>query len=232
MKEKGFNNLCIIPARGNSKRIPRKNIRNFNGKPIIAYAIETAKLSGLFDVIMVSTDDSEIAEIALKLGASVPFLRSEKNSSDYATTADVIVEVLNQYELLDISFSNTCVIYPCTPLLKIEYLKNGYSMLTQQNFDTVFSVVKYNPPIQRALIITDGKARMINPEYELTRTQDLETTYYDGGQFYWFNTVSILRNKKMYNDNMGCVKINESEIQDIDNEEDWIIAEEKYSKLN
>ncbi len=231
MKEVFFNNLCIIPARGQSKRIPRKNIRNFNGKPIIAYAIETAISSGLFDSIIVSTDDDEIMEVALKFGASIPFKRSEKNSSDFSTTADVIVEVLDEFSSKGIFFMNTCVIYPCTPLLRNEHLKNGYNELIEESFDTVFTVVKYNPPIQRALIIEDKYVKMVNPEYELKRTQDLAPTYFDGGQFYWFKTSTILANKKMYNDNMGCIILNESEIQDIDIEEDWIVAEEKYAKL-
>lgn len=231
MNQKSHSNLCIIPARGQSKRIPRKNIRDFNGKPIIAYAIECAISSGLFDTVMVSTDDDEIALVARKYGAIVPFMRSEKNSSDFATTADVIVEVLNQYSNLGFSFLHTCVIYPCTPLLKVEALNKGYLKLIQENFHTVFSAVKYNPPIQRAIVIDNGKSKMLNPEFELTRTQDLNPTYFDGGQFYWFTTQSILSNQKMYNDNMGCVIISESEIQDIDNEEDWVLAEEKYSKL-
>src|SRR5690554_3055390 len=134
-------NLCIIPARGGSKRIPRKNIKDFLGKPIIAYSIETALQSGLFEEVMVSTDDEEIAEVAKKYGAKVPFLRSEENSDDYATTADVLLEVLGEYKTFGITFEYACCIYATAPLIRIERLKEGIKKLQINNFTSVFPVV-------------------------------------------------------------------------------------------
>jgi N-acylneuraminate cytidylyltransferase len=224
-------NLCIIPARGGSKRIPRKNIKDFLGKPIIAYSIEAAMNSGLFDEVMVSTDDEEIAEIAVKYGAKVPFLRSKEKSNDFATTYEVIEEVLFKYNQLGKIFKNACCIYACAPFISIEKLTEANQKL--KVFDTVFPVVQYGFPIQRALKknINDS-ILFIEPEFELARSQDLNASFHDAGQFYWFATNSLLANKSIISKNTGCVVLSEMEVQDIDNQIDWKLAELKYKLLN
>jgi pseudaminic acid cytidylyltransferase len=222
-----MSNLAIIPARGGSKRIPRKNIRDFLGKPIIAYSIEVALESGLFDEVMVSTDDVEIAEVAQKYGANVPFMRSDKNSDDYASTVAVLIEVLLEYERQNAHFENGCCIYPTAPLLKKDVLTDGYHQLIDDDFDTVFPAVEFGYPIFRSLKIEEGKAKMNWPEYLDRRSQDLPKAYHDAGQFYWFQ-VNILKNKKkLFTDNSGIIILSEYMVQDIDTEQDWRLAELK-----
>ncbi len=222
-------NLAIIPARGGSKRIPRKNIKEFHGIPIIAYSIRAALDSGLFDEVMVSTDDLEIANISKFYGAKVPFMRSLKNSSDYATTFDVLEEVIDKYGTENhVNFKFVCCLYPCAPFIKKEYLIRAFEMLNQNNFDTVFPIVKYGNNIRRALRVEDNKVKMIYPEYQTFRTQDLEISYYDPGQFYWAQTSRLIRNKQLYTSNSGFIIIDEINAQDIDNEIDWKLAEIKY----
>ncbi|MBW2962888.1 pseudaminic acid cytidylyltransferase [Mesonia aestuariivivens] len=226
-----ISNLCIIPARGGSKRIPRKNIKDFLGKPIIAYSIETAIKSGLFDEVMVSTDDEEIAEIAKKYGARVPFLRSKEKANDVATTFDVIEEVLLNYKKERISFDNACCIYPCAPFVTSSRLTESFKMLS--NYDTVFPVVKYGFPIQRALKMENQqKILFIQPEYSLARSQDLSDSYHDAGQFYWFKPEILLQSKTLMTDNTGGIELSELEVQDIDNRVDWKLAELKYKLQN
>jgi len=224
-------NAAIIIARGGSKRIPRKNIKLFRGKPIIAYSIETALNSGLFDYVMVSTDDDEIAVISKRAGAEVPFTRSEKNSDDLSTTADVISEVLNDLIKNGKQFENACCIYPTAPFITKEILNNAYELLVKNKFDTVFPVCSFSYPIQRALQIKDSKISMILPENINKRSQDLQTTYHDAGQFYWLNTSSFLKEKKMFTQNSGSIILNELQVQDIDNDTDWKIAELKHTLL-
>ena len=225
-------NLAIIPARGGSKRIPRKNIKDFLGKPIIAYSIKIAIESKLFDEIMVSTDDPEIAEIAKKYGAKVPFMRSAQNSSDYSTTIEVITEVIEYYNKCNQSFENICCIYPCAPLCKSEYLSEAYKKFKNKNFETVFPVIQYSTAIQRALEITyNERISIINPEYEKIRSQDLAPSYFDAGQFYWLQNSKVLVTKKIYTNNSGYIIIDELNAQDIDNEVDWQIAEFKYKLI-
>ncbi|MBL7911103.1 MAG: pseudaminic acid cytidylyltransferase [Bacteroidia bacterium] len=224
-------NAAIIIARGGSKRIPRKNIKLFRGKPIIAYSIETALNSGLFDYVMVSTDDDEIAVIAKKAGAEVPFKRSEKNSDDLSTTADVISEVLTELKAGGKQFENACCIYPTAPFITKEILNDAYELLVKNKFDSVFPVCSFSYPIQRALQIKDAKVSMILPENINKRSQDLQTTYHDAGQFYWLNTSSFLKEKKMFTQNSGSVILNELQVQDIDNDTDWKIAELKHTLL-
>jgi N-acylneuraminate cytidylyltransferase len=178
-----MSNLAIIPARGGSKRIPRKNIKLFLGKPIIAYSIEAALKSNLFDEVMVSTDDKEIAEIAKVYGAKVPFFRSKENSDDYSTTTDVLLEVLNNYKQEGMGFSNACCIYPTAPFVSKEKLELAYSKLLKENFDCVFPVVRYGFPIQRAMFFDEENIKMIQPEHMLSRSQDLKTSFHDVGQF-------------------------------------------------
>jgi N-acylneuraminate cytidylyltransferase len=222
-------NICIIPARGGSKRIPRKNIKPFLGKPIIVYSIEAALQSGLFEEVMVSTDDDEIAKIAKQYGANVPFLRSEKNADDFATTFDVIEEVVLQYkEVLNTQFDNVCCLYSCAPFVTGETLKLAYQELENKQFDTVFPVIAFSFPIQRALSKKEGKITMIDEKNLTVRSQDLEETYHDAGQFYWCNTDKLLSTKKLLTDNTGGIQISELEAQDIDTETDWKLAELKY----
>lgn len=226
-------NLCIIPARGGSKRIPRKNIKDFLGKPIIAYSIEAAIASGLFDKVMVSTDDNEIAEIAIKYGATVPFFRSEKTANDYATTFDVIEEVLLQYQELNVFFDYACCLYACAPLVTKGKLIEGFQILKSNPFDSVFPVMSFGFPIQRALSRGgDNKVTFFYPEFSLSRSQDLEQSYHDAGQFYWMNVNACMAQQKILTDNTGSIEISELEGQDIDNEVDWRLAELKYKLLN
>lgn len=223
--------IAVIPARGGSKRIPRKNIRDFFGKPIIAYSIQAAIDSGLFDEIMVSTDDHEIAQIAQKYGAKVPFFRSDKNSNDYSGTYDVIEEVLIEYKKRSIIPQYICCIYPCAPFIKSEQLKNSFEKLNTGNFETVFPVVRYSTPIQRALCIENDLVSMIDQKNILIRTQDLTPSFFDAGMFYWCDTNALLINKKIISNRSSFIEIPEIESQDIDNENDWKIAELKYELL-
>ena len=223
--------IAIIPARGGSKRIPKKNIKHFLGKPIIAYSIETAINSELFDEVMVSTDDDEIAKIALKYGATVPFLRSQKTANDFATTFDVIYEVLQEYNILNKKFDLSCCIYPCAPFVTKEKLAEGFQLLKENNYDSVFPIVPFSFPIQRALKEKERKVSFFYPEFSLSRSQDLEKSYHDAGQFYWLNTKLCVEKKKILTDNSGSIILTELEGQDIDNEIDWKLAEIKYELL-
>lgn len=221
--------LCIITARGGSKRIPRKNIKEFCGKPIIAYSIEAALESGLFSEVMVSTDDDEIASVARKFKASVPFMRSAKNSDDFATTADVLKEVLAEYKKLGREFSNFACIYPTAPFVSAKRLKEAYEILCQKNASFLTPVVKFSFPPQRAFVINDGFLAYNEPANAPKRSQDLEPLYHDAGQFYFYNTKAFLSGK-----GSGWVPLvlSELEVQDIDNLEDWKLAEMKYRLLN
>lgn len=221
-------NVAIIPARGGSKRIPRKNIRDFLGKPIIAYSIEMALETGLFDDVMVSTDDEEIADIARKYGAKIPFMRSSENADDYATTLDVLIEVLQTYQQQGKKFKYSCCIYPTAPLLKPKFLVNAYKKLISENFSTVFPVVEFSYPIQRSLkLIGKDKVEMNWPEHLESRSQDLPKAYHDAGQFYWFNVEELLKEKKLFGENSGAIVLPNTSVQDIDTEEDWKLAEMK-----
>jgi len=222
-----MSNLAIIPARGGSKRIPRKNIKDFLGKPIIAYSIEAALKSDIFEEIMVSTDDTNIAEIALKYGAKVPFLRSKRNSDDKATTVAVIHEVLNNYKKTkEKEFQFACCIYPTSPLMKVRHIKEGYEKIKKEDYISVFPIVIFNYPIWRGLNIDkNGKALMLWPEFANSRSQDLKKVYHDAGQWYWFNTNKI--KDTLFTLNSGTVILSEEEAQDIDTIADWKLAEMK-----
>ncbi|HTN45683.1 MAG TPA: pseudaminic acid cytidylyltransferase [Flavipsychrobacter sp.] len=226
-----MNNLCIIPARGGSKRIPGKNIRDFLGKPVIAYSIEAALGCSLFSEVMVSTDDDKIAGIATALGAHVPFRRTEKTADDFATTVDVIIEVLDIYRQRGISFDNVCCLYPCAPFINAEKITLAFQQLEEKKLDAVFPVVPFSFPVQRALVHRNEKLSFLQPENALRRSQDLETTYHDAGQFYWLNTAAFLQQKKIVTANSGAIILSELDAQDIDNETDWKIAELKYQLL-
>ena len=226
-----MSNLCIIPARGGSKRIPRKNIKPFLGKPIIAYSIEAALNSKLFDEVMVSTDDLEIATLSKKYGASVPFMRSDKTATDFANTFDVIYEVLQKYNLLNKKFDLSCCIYPCAPFVTKDKLAEGFQVLKENNYDSVFPLIPFSSPIQRALIQKGHKVSFFYPDFSLSRSQDLEKSFHDAGQFYWLNTAICLDKKEILTNNSGSIILSELEGQDIDNEVDWKLAELKYELL-
>ncbi|SCY03903.1 N-acylneuraminate cytidylyltransferase [Lachnospiraceae bacterium XBB2008] len=227
---KCMKSLAIITARGGSKRIPRKNIKEFCGKPIIAYSIEAALGSGAFDTVMVSTDDEEIAEIARKYGAEVPFMRSDSTSNDTATTSDVLIEVLNTYEERGEKFDIAACIYPTAPFITADRLREAVDMLEKSaDADTVIPVVRYSYPPQRAYEIRDGYLEFRAPEYMDTRSQDLTPWYHDAGQFYVFKTDSFLKTRRITAGRILPMEIPETEVQDIDTAEDWKLAELKYS---
>ena len=220
------NNIAIIPDRGGSKRIPRKNIKSFLGKPIIAYSIEKALESNLFKEVMGSTDDEEIAEISLFYGAKVPFIRSSHNSNDYATTADVLNEVIITYHDNGFIFDNACCIYPAAPLIQTNRIIEGYNKFINGQFDVLFPAVPFSFPIWRGITIENDNPKFIWPEFINSRTQDLTTVYHDAGQWYWFKTDKI--NNGLLTGKLGVQILNEMEVQDIDNPVDWEIAELKY----
>jgi len=226
-----MNTIAIIPARGGSKRIPRKNIKPFLGKPIIAYSIEAAITSGLFEEVMVSTDDAEIAEIAKSYGAKVPFMRSAETSNDFATTSDVLVEVIENYKQAGREFEYLSCIYPTAPFITGKKLKDAFSILANNDFDTVFPVVKFGYPILRSLKLEDDKLSMNWPEHVNHRSQDLPPAYHDSGQFYVGLTSRFLEAKTIFTSNTGAIIIPETEVQDIDNEVDWALAELKYQLM-
>lgn len=186
--------VVIITARGGSKRIPKKNIKDFCGKPIIAYSIEAALESNLFDEVMVSTDSEEIAEVAKRYGAKVPFMRSEKNSDDYATTADVLQEVISKYEKLGQSFDTMCCIYPTAPFVTGDKLKQAHKVFATSEADMLESVVKFSFPPQRAFVLRDGQLEYRYPECAPMRSQDLEDWYHDAGQFYFYDVDKFKTN--------------------------------------
>ena len=227
-----MSSIAIITARGGSKRIPRKNIKDFLGKPIIAYSIEAALKSGIFDEVMVSTDDEEIAEIVRKYGASVPFLRSEKTSNDFATTADVLAEVIEKYKELGRSFDSFTCIYPTAPFVTAEKLKNAKEAFDKEDADSLVPVVRFSFPPQRGFVCRDSFIKFQYPEYALKRSQDLEPIYHDCGQFYMLKTSAFLEKKTMVMDRTVPFIVPETEVQDIDTESDWIIAEQKYRMLH
>jgi len=226
-------NLAIIPARGGSKRISKKNIKDFFGKPILAYSIEAALNSGLFDEVMVSTDSEEISSIAKSYGATVPFFRSTKNADDFATTSEVINEVIEVYQNNEKYFKYSCCIYPTAPFITSDILIDAYKTLSKNDFDSVFPVLEYSFPIQRAMKMdSQGKIKMITPEHLNTRSQDLNKSFHDAGQFYWFNVERFKDNKKIFTANSGGIILPETKVQDIDNEMDWKLAELKYQFIN
>jgi pseudaminic acid cytidylyltransferase len=224
--------LCIIPARGGSKRIPRKNIRKFLGKPIISYTIEAALESGFFDKVMVSTDDNEIAEVSKQYGAEIPFMRSASTSDDFATTADVIAEVLTQYENEGISFEYACCCYATAPFTTSKRLAEGFDKLIAENVDSVFPISAFSYPIFRSLKKSDdGRVGMNWPENLNKRSQDFPEAFHDAGQWYWFVVDRFLKSGQLFTNNSFGLEISPLEVQDIDNEHDWHLAELKYGYL-
>ena len=224
--------LCIIPARGGSKRIPRKNIKPFMGKPIIAYSIEAALASGLFDEVMVSTDDEEMARVARQYGAKVPFMRSSETANDYATTVDVLTEVIRTYEQRGCSFDTICCLYATAPFVTAERLREASAQLSD-TIDACFTMVEYSYPIQRSLRVNkEGLVEMTYPEHLKSRSQDLEIIYHDAGQFYFVKTDALLTEKTVWCKRTAPLVLPELEVQDLDTETDWQLAEMKYKLLH
>ncbi len=223
--------LAVITARGGSKRIPGKNIKRFCGKPILCYSIEAAFVSSIFGEVMVSTDDEGIARLAQEAGAKVPFMRSAETSGDYATTVEVLQEVVREYEKRGQEFEAVCCIYPTAPFVTPERLVQAMKLLEEKQADNVTPVVKFSYPPQRSYIIDeDGSMHFKWPEYRLSRSQDLESFYHDCGQFYVYQTKSLMEKPREHWKQFPLI-LPEMEVQDIDNEEDWKIAEWKYQML-
>lgn len=223
--------LAIITARGGSKRIPKKNIKEFCGKPIIAYSIEAALKSNLFNEVMVSTDSEEIAAVAKKYGASVPFMRSDKNSDDYATTYDVLLEVVNKYKESGQAFDYICCIYPTAPFVTSDKLQAAFKVFTASTADSLVPVVKFSFPPQRCFAINDAGNLIYKwPENKNKRSQDLEPLYHDAGQFYFYKSSVFEEEGK--NNVIIPFELEETEVQDIDNITDWQIAEFKYKFIH
>lgn len=224
--------IAIIPARGGSKRIPHKNIKPFFGKPIIAYSIKAALDSGCFDTVMVSTDSEEIAQVARQFEAQVPFMRSAKTSDDFATTGDVMLEVLDRYAENGKFFDTIACIYATAPFVSAESILGAMDLMETRHFDSVFTAVAYSYPVQRSLRMRDHRIEMRYPEYKNARSQDLEPVYHDAGQFYISNVEAFRREKGFWGRNTGALVLSELEVQDLDTETDWKLAELKYGLLH
>ena len=224
--------IAIITARGGSKRIPGKNIKNFCSKPIIAYSIEAALKSGLFSEVMVSTDSQKIAQIAQEYGASVPFMRSAKTSDDYATTSDVIMEVMDNYKKLGRTFEYICCIYPTAPFVTAQKLIAAQTIMEEKHPVMVMPMTAFSYPPQRCYVMNDdGFMGYKYPQYSRTRSQDLEKQYHDAGQFYVYNAEKYLALHCQVTEGVMPIIVSELEVQDIDNEDDWKIAELKYQLM-
>ena len=225
-------NLCVIPARGGSKRIPRKNIKEFCGKPMIAWSIEAAISSGSFDRIIISTDDDEIAEVAKTFGASVPFVRPVALADDYSETAAVIAHAIQWQIDHDQKPDHVCCVYATAPFVQSQDINRGLDSLLNSGASFAFSVTSYAFPIQRAIRITNNqRVEMFQPEHFNMRSQDLEEAWHDAGQFYWGKALAWLEGKTMFNSNAVPVMLPRYRVQDIDTHEDWIRAELMFSAL-
>lgn len=225
-------NIAIIPARGGSKRIPRKNIKEFHGKPLIAYSIEAAKASQCFDRIIVSTDDIEIAEVAKQYGAQVPFIRPAEISDDFATTMDVMQHAIKYCTEQGYEPNLVCCIYATAPFLLPEYLQQGAEEFKDDTIEYAFSATSFPFPIQRAIKLTDtGRVNMFYREYADTRSQDLTEAYHDAGQFYWGNASAFSQGKAIFAEHSKAVLLPRKRVQDIDTPEDWELAEALFSVL-
>ena len=225
-------NLAVIPARGGSKRIPRKNIKSFCGKPMIAWSIEAAKASDCFDRIVVSTDDEEIKEVATEYGAEVPFMRPAELSDDHTGTTAVIAHAIEWLQQKGHAFDNVCCLYATAPFVESEDLRRGLELLKHEDCDYVFSVTDYAFPIQRAIRITpDSRIEMFNPEHFNTRSQDLEEAYHDAGQFYWGTASAWIEKRTIFGPSSVPLILPRSRVQDIDTTEDWARAELMFQVL-
>jgi len=225
-------NIAIIPARGGSKRIPRKNIKAFHGKPIIAYSIDIAKQSNCFDKIIVSTDDPEIADIALQYGAEIPFLRPQHIADDFATTLDVMQHAIGWCEQQKWPIHHVCCIYPTAPLIMPKDIQRGLQALHDTEVNYAFSATRFSFPIQRAISLTEQHAvSMFSPEHSNTRSQDLTEAYHDAGQFYWGKKDAFLQAMPVFETYSRAIIVPRKRVQDIDTFEDWELAEILYSVL-
>jgi N-acylneuraminate cytidylyltransferase len=224
--------VAIIPARGGSRRVPRKNIRPFCGRPMIAWSIEVALKSGCFDRILVSTDDAEIAEVARTCGAETPFVRPAALSDDYTGTIPVIAHAIEWLHQQGDQPTEVCCLYATAPFVRADDLRRGLDLLNRTGCDYAFSVTSYAFPIQRALRITSiGRVEMLNPELCDTRSQDLEETWHDAGQFYWGRAEAWLTRKSIFTADTVPVILPRHRVQDIDTEEDWERAELLFRTL-
>jgi pseudaminic acid cytidylyltransferase len=218
-------NIAVIPARGGSKRIPRKNVKLFNGIPMLVWAISAAKTSGQFDRIIVSSDDDEIIQIAVDNGAEAPFVRPADLADDITPTVPVIAHAVNECRSLGWNAEFFCCIYPSVPLLQAGDLTRSFELITSLNCDFVYPVTEFAHPTQRAMRrLRSGRMEFIDQSNELTRTQDLEVTYHDAGQFYWGRASSWTSHKKMHSEGVGMV-IPNWRVVDIDTADDWKRAE-------
>ena len=224
--------IAIITARGGSKRIPNKNKKDFLGKPIMCYSIEAALSSGLFEEVMVSTDDEEIAQIARDTGANVPFMRSADTANDFATTDDVLMEVLAEYEKRGQTFEYMACIYPTAPFVTADKLQEAFRILKEQNASGVMPVVQFSFPPQRGMAVRDGRLAYCYPENAMKRSQDLEAIYHDCGQFYFYRTNEYRACKGDLEDGYVPIVMSETQVQDIDNLSDWKLAEMKYKMMS
>jgi pseudaminic acid cytidylyltransferase len=225
--------IAVIPARGGSKRIPRKNIKLFCGKPMIAWSIEAALESGCFDHVVVSTDDAEIAEVARQCGAQVPFMRPTTLSDDYTGTTPVIHHAIEWFSERGLVSDQVCCIYATAPFVSAADIRRGQDILTRLGSDYAFAVTKYPFPIQRAIRITDeGRVEMLNPEHFNTRSQDLEEAYHDAGQFYWGRASAWLAGKVIFGPHAAAIQLPRYRVQDIDTLEDWQMAEYLFYAVN
>jgi len=225
-------NVCVIPARGGSKRIPRKNIKEFNGKPIIAYSIEAALKSNCFSQVIVSTDDDEISVVAKKYGAHVPFVRPDKLSNDYVSTIPVTKHAIEWIEDNKNYIENVCCLYATAPFIQSKIISKAYKQLKDSSADYCFSVTKFTFPIQRAIKIIQGdKVDMLYPEHFNTRSQDLEEAYHDAGQFYWGKAQAFKDELPLFSEVATPYVLPRYLVQDIDTEEDWVRAEAMYKVL-
>lgn len=225
-------NIAVIPARGGSKRIPRKNIKEFRGKPMIAWAVSIAQESSLFDQIVVSTDDEEIADVARKWGAITPFMRPPKLADDHTPTVPVIAHAIGACADMGWVADYVCCIYPCVPFMQVGDLVAAFELARLRDADFVYPVTEYAHPIQRAMRqLPSGKMELFNPACEMVRTQDLEKSYHDAGQFYWGKSSAWLKQKKMHSDGLG-IPIPNWRVVDIDSADDWNRAELVYQAID
>lgn len=226
-------NVCIIPARGGSKRIPRKNIKEFCGKPVIAWSIEAAVASECFDYIVVSTDDLEISDVAKNYGADVPFLRPSDLADDLTPTRPVICHAITELEKTRPEFDNICVIYPAAPLIQKTDICLGLEALQSSSSEFALSVTTYPYPIQRSLrVLSGGGIEMRESKYRLTRSQDLEVFYHDAGQFYWGKRAAFLSDADSFSQRSIPIILPSWRVVDVDTEDDWKRAELLFRSLN
>jgi N-acylneuraminate cytidylyltransferase len=223
--------VCIIPARGGSKRIPKKNIKDFLGRPVISYSIHAAISSNIFDEVFVSTDDPTIAEVARKYGANADILREASSSDDNATTADVLTEILNYERFKNAKF--ICCLYPVAPLINKNLLECAYNLLLGNHYNSIIPITEFEYPIERRLRKENDQSLIFSEnQYENTRTQDLETFYHDAGMFYFLRVSSFKRDKKLFLNPTFGIELEKTKVQDIDNPIDWDLAELKYKLIH